>query len=277
MVVASKLQSKIESIQKLLSEVLDGLVPDDKEQLTKVIRYSVLNTGKRLRPLLVIETARIFGVENNDVVLVAAAIEMIHTYSLIHDDLPAMDNDDYRRGELTCHKKFNEYDAILAGDSLIPLAFETILAKTKQLTHEEKCKIMLIIAKAIGYQGMCLGQSLDLALEKTNRLKSQDEAELINTYKTGYLFKACVEIGCILGKSTAEDGRALVEYSLNFGKAFQLMDDLDDGEIDKKSIDATKNKIRNLVSECEKNLSLIKNRNDDAIETLKLIAEFCLK
>lgn len=276
MVVVSKLQLKIESIQKLLAEILNGLVPNDGEQLTRAIRYSILNTGKRLRPLLIIETARIFNVENDDVVLVAAAIEMIHTYSLIHDDLPAMDNDDYRRGELTCHRKFNEYDAILAGDSLIPLAFETILAKTKQLTFEKKCKIMLIISKAIGYKGMCLGQSLDLAFEKTGGLKSQNEAELINTYKTGYLFKACVEIGCILGRATEEEGRALIDYSLNFGKAFQLMDDLDDGEIEEKSVDTAKKKIQYLVDECRKNLSLIKNRNDDAIKTLELIAEFCL-
>ena len=273
------LKDIIKNTQDIISKRLNELIPDDDRLLTKAMRYSLLCKGKRLRPLLVIETAKIFntGVDYSDVITVASAIEMIHVFSLIHDDLPAMDNDDYRRGELTCHKKFTEYDALLAGDSLIPLAFETILTKTKGLTDDEKCKIILAISKAIGYKGMCLGQSLDVAFEKSNKVKTASEAEEINIYKTGYLFKSCIEIGCILGRVDTDDKNNLIEYSLSFGKAFQLMDDLEDEEIMKDDVETTKQKIVQLVDNCKKCLAKLKNKNEKGIRTLKLIAEFCLK
>lgn len=272
------LKEIIKKIQEIISKRLNELIPDDKEKLTKAIRYSLLGAGKRLRPLLIIETAKIFNTINNeDLVTVASAIEMIHVFSLIHDDLPAMDNDDYRRGKLTCHKKFNEYDAILAGDSLIPLASEIIITKTNSLTYEERCRIILAISKAIGYKGMCLGQSLDIEFEKSKKLKSSTEAETINTYKTGYLFKSCIEIGCILGKASKKDTEELINYSLNFGKAFQLMDDLEDNEIQNSDIQKTKEKIVQLVENCLEILSKINSKNENAIETLRLVAKFCLK
>ena len=211
----------IKKTQKTIYNKLDKLVPDDNNILTQAIRYSLLSKGKRLRPLLLTETSKLFNnYDISDVNVVASAIEMIHTYSLIHDDLPAMDNDDYRRGELTCHNKFTEYDAILAGDSLIPLAFETIITKTRKISLKDKCKIILSISQAIGYKGMCLGQSMDMSFSKIEKLKSDKDAEIINTYKTGYLFKTCIEIGCILGKINAENTKKLIEYSINFGKAF---------------------------------------------------------
>ncbi len=272
------LKEIIKKTQELISKRLNELIPDDKETLTKAIKYSLLGTGKRLRPLLIMETAKIFTKINaEDLATVASAIEMIHVFSLIHDDLPAMDNDDYRRGEPTCHKKFTEYDAILAGDSLIPLASEIIITKTNSLTYEKKCKIILAISKAIGYKGMCLGQSLDIEFEKSKKPKSALEAETINTYKTGYLFKSCIEIGCILGKAGKKDTEDLINYSLNFGKAFQLMDDLEDNEIQSGDIQKTKDKIVQLVNNCLEILDRLKGKNEDAIETLRLIAKFCLK
>ncbi len=273
------LKKIINETQEIIYKKLNELIPQDSESLTKAIRYSLLCKGKRLRPLLVMETAKIFGnyANMNDVITVAAAIEMIHIFSLIHDDLPAMDNDDYRRGELTCHKKFTEYDAILAGDSLIPLAFETILTKTKSLTDNEKCKIVLAISKAIGYKGMCLGQSLDIAFERSNKAKASSEAEAINIYKTGYLFKACIEIGCILGKANIEDTNSLIEYSLNFGKAFQLMDDLEDEEIRKEDVEEVKKKIIELVDNCNEILDGLKNKNERSLNVLRLLSDFCLK
>ena len=268
----------IKKTQKTIYNKLDKLVPDNNNVLTQAIRYSLLSKGKRLRPLLVMEISKLFNNCNiNDVKIVASAIEMIHTYSLIHDDLPAMDNDDYRRDALTCHKKFTEYDAILAGDSLIPLAFETIITKTRKISLKDKCKIILTISQAIGYKGMCLGQSMDMNFSKTQKLKTDTDAEIINTYKTGYLFKTCVEIGCILGKINTENTKKLIEYSINFGKAFQLMDDLDDNEIKNDNIINVKNTIKNLVDNCLKILDTINAKNKDSIEVLKMLAQFCLK
>ncbi len=277
-VMQKELQEIINKTQELVSLHMEKLVPSDDENLTKAIRYSLFCKGKRLRPLLVLETAKIFNIQNKDDLLtIACAVEMIHIFSLIHDDLPCMDNDDYRRGELTCHKKFNEYDALLAGDSLIPLSFETIISKTN-LSYEDKCKIILILSKAIGYKGMCLGQSLDMEFEKLNKSKTSTEAEKINIYKTGYLFKACIEIGCILGKADKNDTETLINFAINFGKAFQLADDIDDLEISNNEIEKTKIKIQKLVDESLKNLDNIKykNKNIYSIDILKLIAKFCI-
>ena len=277
-IMQKKLQEIINKTQELVSLHMEKLVPSDDENLTKAIRYSLFCKGKRLRPLLVLETAKIFNTQNKDDLLtIACAVEMIHIFSLIHDDLPCMDNDDYRRNELTCHKKFNEYDALLAGDSLIPLSFETIISKTN-LSYEDKCKIILILSKAIGYKGMCLGQSLDMEFEKSNKSKTSTEAEKINIYKTGYLFKACIEIGCILGKANEKDTKTLIDFAINFGKAFQLADDIDDLEISNNEIEKTKIKINQLVNESLKNLDNIKykNKNIDSIDILKLIAKFCI-
>lgn len=277
-VMQKELQEIINKTQELVSLHMEKLVPSDDENLTKAIRYSLFCKGKRLRPLLVLETAKIFNTQNKDDLLtIACAVEMIHIFSLIHDDLPCMDNDDYRRNELTCHKKFNEYDALLAGDSLIPLSFETIISKTN-LSYEDKCKIILILSKAIGYKGMCLGQSLDIEFEKLNKSKTSTEAEKINIYKTGYLFKACIEIGCILGKADKNDTETLINFAINFGKAFQLADDIDDLEISNDEVNKTKMKIQKLVDESLKNLDNIKykNKNIDSIDILKLIAKFCI-
>ena len=277
-IMQKELQEIINKTQELVSLHMEKLVPSDNENLTKAIRYSLFCKGKRLRPLLVLETAKIFNTQNKDDLLtIACAVEMIHIFSLIHDDLPCMDNDDYRRNELTCHKKFNEYDALLAGDSLIPLSFETIISKTN-LSYEDKCKIILILSKAIGYKGMCLGQSLDMEFEKSNKSKTSLEAEKINIYKTGYLFKACIEIGCILGKANEKDTKTLIDFAINFGKAFQLADDIDDLEISNNEIEQTKIKINKLVNESLKNLDNIeyKNKNINSINVLKLIAKFCI-
>ena len=277
-IMQKELQEIINKTQELVSLHMEKLVPNDDENLTKAIRYSVFCKGKRLRPLLVLETAKIFNTQNKDDLLtIACAVEMIHIFSLIHDDLPCMDNDDYRRNELTCHKKFNEYDALLAGDSLIPLSFETIISKTN-LSYEDKCKIILLLSKAIGYKGMCLGQSLDMEFEKLNKSKTSIEAEKINIYKTGYLFKACIEIGCILGKADKNDTETLINFAINFGKAFQLADDIDDLEISNDEVNKTKMKIQKLVDESLKNLDNIKykNKNIDSVDILKLIAKFCI-
>jgi len=274
--INTNLKNLILEIKSNVDKRISELIQNNEEKLTNAIKYSLLCNGKRLRPLLIIETARSLNCEYNenpDILTVACAIEMIHIFSLIHDDLPCMDNDNYRRGELTCHKKFNEYDALLAGDSLIALCFETIITKTKHLNFEEKCKIIEVISKAIGYQGMCLGQSLDIEFEKNKKSKSSDEAEKINILKTGFLFKACVEIGCILGKANKCQQEALINYSINFGKAFQLADDIKDNEINSSEIENVKGRILNLIKNCNDNLE--KLNNNKGINNLKLLTNYC--
>lgn len=273
----SKLNKIVDDTRFDIFKRIEELLPVDGNVLTDVIRYSLLNKGKRLRPLLIMETFKLFNNNvNKNILNIAVAIEMLHTFSLIHDDLPAMDNDDYRRGELTCHKKFNEYDAILAGDSLVFLAYEIILKET-DIEQDKKFKILLKISEALGYKGMCLGQSLDLDFEKNSKQKRSEDADKINILKTGCLFKACIEIGCILGEASDIDTKNMIDFSMGFGKAFQLADDLDDNEIIEEDINCIKEKIKLLVKGCIKSLDMINTDNIDSLKNLKLIAEFCKK
>ena len=140
------LKNTIEKNQKLINDTLNKLITPNGNILTDAIRYSLLQNSKRLRSLFIIETIKLFKKPDQNTIIIASAIEMIHIFSLIHDDLPAMDNDDYRRGQLTCHKKWKEYNAILAGDSLILLAIQTIIEKTS-ISFTKKNKIILSIKK----------------------------------------------------------------------------------------------------------------------------------
>jgi geranylgeranyl pyrophosphate synthase len=267
------LKKILKNIKILVDKKLNELIPEDGNKLTEAVRYSLFSGGKRLRPMLVIETAKLLGVESKDVIISACAIEMLHTYSLIHDDLPAMDNDDYRRGKLSSHKKFDEETAILAGDSLLTMSFEILSGCLKETSAEKRCKMIEILSRAGGYKGMCLGQSMDLAYEKSGKLKSKEEAGKINKLKTGALFRACVEIGCVLGNATEIEQKSLVSFAENFGQAFQLRDDLEDGEIDKESIEIIKEKIHILIDNCFENLKVF---NESKTECFKELARFCI-
>jgi geranylgeranyl pyrophosphate synthase len=223
--------------------------------------------------MLIIETAKLLGVEDDDVIISACAVEMLHTYSLIHDDLPAMDNDDFRRGKPSSHKKFNEETAILAGDSLLTMSFEILSVHLKNRDFETRCKIIEILSKAAGFRGMCLGQSMDLMYEKSGKLKSGKEAEKINKLKTGALFKACMEIGVVLGKANATEFNALILFAEHFGQAFQLRDDLEDKEIDETNIDMIKGKIALLIHNCFESLNIF---DAGKVIAFKELARFCL-
>lgn len=203
------------------------LLPQGEDRLSQAMRYSALSPGKRLRPFIVLQTAKILNVPEQYALRVAAAIEIIHSYSLIHDDLPAMDNDDYRRGMPSCHKKFGEACAILAGDALLTLAFE-ILADEK--THPDsniRCELVRILATSIGTEGIAGGQMLDLLYEREVLAEYQ---QLVHTQymKTAKLFMACTEMAAVLGNASELDKQALLEYAKNFGLAFQFIDDLAD-------------------------------------------------
>lgn len=190
--------------------------------LSSAIRHSLLAPGKRLRPLLVLMAAQACGSEIEDAVPAACAVEMVHTYSLIHDDLPAMDDDDLRRGLPSCHIKFGEANAILAGDALLAQAFEVLA--TRSPNDQAAARSCAILARAAGSEALVGGQADDLAFE--NKGGTIEQLEAIHRRKTGALFIACLELGAVVADAGAEKIAALRTYGKCLGLAFQITDDL---------------------------------------------------
>lgn len=229
--VSPTLAATMADAAKSVADALDRLLPKSdfpERKLFDAMRYGALNGGKRLRPFLVMSAAKIFGVADDCALRAAAAVECIHCYSLIHDDLPAMDNSDLRRGKPTAHKQFDEATAILAGDALLTLAFE-ILADSR--THEDpqvRCKLVTALAKASGVHGMVGGQMLDLIAETTQL--DIGAITRLQRLKTGELIAFSAEAGAILGKASVQHHNALRAYAHDLGLAFQIIDDLLDAE-----------------------------------------------
>jgi farnesyl diphosphate synthase len=192
------------------------------------MRYSTLGGGKRLRPFLVMEGARLFGVNENCALRVACAIEMVHCYSLVHDDLPAMDNDDLRRGRPTTHIKYDEATAILAGDGLLTRAFEVLAHPSTHGDAQVRADLVLALAAAAGAEGMVGGQMIDLAAE--HQALDINTITRLQRLKTGALIAFSAEAGAILGKAPAAARQALIGYAHDLGLAFQIADDLLDTE-----------------------------------------------
>ncbi|RWI28342.1 polyprenyl synthetase family protein [Mesorhizobium sp.] len=194
------------------------------QRLMEAMRHGVLNGGKRLRPFLVMESAALFSADGEAALRVAAALECVHCYSLIHDDLPAMDDDDLRRGQPTVHKAFDEATAILAGDALLALAFDIIADEATMLPAERRAALVLALARAAGAGGMVGGQMLDLDAERIR----PEEAGIIRlqAMKTGALIRFACEAGAILAGAPAADRERLAEFGSAIGLAFQLADDL---------------------------------------------------
>lgn len=193
-------------------------------RVIEAMRYSALSGGKRLRPFLTVECAGLFGVSSEAAMNTAAAIECVHTYSLIHDDLPAMDNDDFRRGKPSCHKQFGEAAAILAGDGLLTFAFELLANRIVHPDAQVRCDLIRTIAKAAGVRGMVGGQMMDLDAE--NQQLDADEIIRLQRLKTGEMFAVSCEAGAILGKAPENLRNALRRYAHDMGLAFQITDDL---------------------------------------------------
>jgi len=216
----------------LTDRILDRLIavpPGPEARVFQAMRYSALAPGKRLRPFLVLAGAELFGVKQSCVLQVAAAIEMVHSYSLIHDDLPAMDNSDLRRGRPTCHKEFDEATAILAGDGLLTLAFEVLAHPDTHGDPTVRCELVSSLAQAAGSQGMVGGQMIDLLAENDPTLDIGAITRL-QRLKTGALIAFSCEAGAILGKTTADARSAMRGYAHDLGLAFQIADDLLDVE-----------------------------------------------
>jgi len=216
---------------------LDLLLPvgdGPERRLREAMRYATLEGGKRLRPFLVIQTASLFNVSGRSARRVAAAVEMIHSYSLVHDDLPAMDDDDLRRGRPTVHKQYDEATAILAGDGLLTRAFEILAAPDTHSDPNVRCELVMELAAAAGDFGMVAGQMLDL-LAESMRL-DMPEITRLQQMKTGRLIAFSCEAGAILGKAPPRQRQALKAYAHDIGLAFQIADDLLDAEGDPATV-----------------------------------------
>jgi len=229
--MATELDQLLHSYTQQVDAQLELIIPQaagPASKLYKAMRYSVFNGGKRVRPALCFAAADAIGASNSNTAKVAAAVEMIHAYSLIHDDLPAMDDDDLRRGVPTCHIKFDEATAILAGDGLQSLAFKQ-LTELANLPASINLELIAILSDLAGCNGMVSGQAVDLA--STGKQLSADELDYMHNHKTGALIKASVVMGALATDQATDDQiEALKQYARAIGLAFQIQDDILDVE-----------------------------------------------
>ena len=221
----SEFEKLLTSYQNRINSKLESLLPSDDSILSEAIRYSVLGGGKRLRPILVYLIGELGNAKNDSLDILAGSVEIIHCYSLIHDDLPSMDDDDLRRGKPTTHKKYDEATAILAGDALQPLAFEFI--SNLDTSDSNKISIVNCLANACGYLGMVGGQIKDIHSKEINTVHDLD---IIHSQKTGRLIQASLETSGILSGLDQKDIDSLSKYGEKIGLAFQIQDDIIDIE-----------------------------------------------
>ncbi|CAN7338643.1 polyprenyl synthetase family protein [Rhizobium sp. LjRoot30] len=294
-VFETRLDDNAAKVAALLAELLaDSPSPDEIQRpprLMAAMRHGVLNGGKRLRPFLVIESAALFSGDPQAALRIGAALECVHCYSLVHDDLPAMDDDDVRRGKPTVHIAFDEATAILAGDSLLTLAFDIVAAPETGLSDRQKTEIILCLARASGIGGMAGGQMFDLAAEQ----QAPDEKGIIvlQAMKTGALIRFACEAGAIIAGAAADDRARLRLFGEKIGLAFQLADDLLDLTADPETMgkatgkDAARGKgtlpalhgqawtearLTALIAEAADILSVYGNRADILLDTARFIA-----
>jgi geranylgeranyl diphosphate synthase, type II len=194
--------------------------------LKQAMEYSLFARAKRIRPILALQAGKLFGARQEKILDIVVAIEHLHTYSLIHDDLPCMDDTDYRRGIETCHKKFGEDIATLAGDALLTLAWDTIIVRSREQGFSDKVIVDLIsiLSRAIGADGMIAGQVLDLQAER--RKSSLKEVSEIHEYKTGKLFVGSLQVGGVLAGASEMELKLLSDFGEHFGMVFQITDDI---------------------------------------------------
>ncbi|WP_264682852.1 MULTISPECIES: polyprenyl synthetase family protein [unclassified Wolbachia] len=253
-----------ETTKNLLVVEVNKLLPENSEnKLISAMRYVLLAPAKHIRSFLVIASSSIFNIKVEKAITAAAAIEFIHAYSLIHDDLPCMDNSDTRRGQPSCHKKFGEATAVLAGDALLTLAFEVLSLLN--------CEIIKVLSQAIGMKGMVGGQILDIDAD-LNKIKE------IHLMKTAKLFAASCEIGAIIGNATTKERRALYNYGINLGLIFQAKDDIEDYEQDKTNNlmsvlgkNEMENYIDSLFKQASDNLSTLSGNTNDLYDLLNQV------
>jgi farnesyl diphosphate synthase len=295
---AKRLDKTAEETEALLGQLLADKLETDEiarpKRLMDAMRYSSLGGGKRLRPFLVVESAAVFGVPRDSALLVGAALECIHCYSLVHDDLPAMDNSDLRRGRPTLHKKTDDATAILAGDALLTLAFDIV---TRDEIHRDATVRLLLtraLARASGIGGMVGGQMLDLAGEGRFGDREPVDVARLQQMKTGALLRFGCIAGALLGQASAKEYQALDDYGKALGEAFQIADDLLDVEGDAAAlgkpagadaalgkttfvtqlgIEGAKQRVRDLLARGDSALSIFGAKGDVLRATSRFVAE----
>ncbi|WP_342725189.1 polyprenyl synthetase family protein [Bradyrhizobium sp. B097] len=295
---SKRLDQTAEDTEALLAKLLSDATESDEivrpKRLIEAMRYSSLGGGKRLRPFLAVESAAVFGIPRESALLVGAALECIHCYSLIHDDLPAMDNSDLRRGRPTLHKAYDDATAILAGDALLTIAFDII---TRDAIHKDAQVRLLLtraLARASGIGGMAGGQILDLAGEGRFGDREPVDVARVQQMKTGALLRFGCIAGAILGQSSQKEYQALDDYGKALGEAFQIADDLLDVEGDAAAlgkpagadavlgkttfvtqlgIDGAKQRVRDLLARADAALSVFGNRGDVLRAAARFVAE----
>jgi farnesyl diphosphate synthase len=233
MAFSQRLAQAATLLEARLAELFDGMAADGTPpRLLAAMRHAALGGGKRIRPFLLIECAGLFGVQPVATLSAAAALECVHCYSLVHDDLPAMDDDDLRRGRPTVHKAFDEWTAILAGDALLTAAFEVLASPDTHPDAGVRAELAVGLARASGGAGMVGGQCLDLEADKLGQPPRPTLAGVrrLQAMKTGALIRYACEAGAILGGGDGEQRRALIAYGERLGRAFQIADDLLDVE-----------------------------------------------
>ncbi|MCK4245081.1 MAG: polyprenyl synthetase family protein [Candidatus Omnitrophica bacterium] len=261
-----KINNYLKEKKLLIDQALDYYLPSSKKRpksLHQAMRYSIFSGGKRLRPLLVLIATEICAGKIKRAMPLACGLEMIHTYSLIHDDLPAMDNSDFRRGKKSCHKRFGEATAILAGDALLTLAFE-ILARTKN--HQ----IITEVSQAIGSEGMVAGQIADLQYQ--GKSPNRKIVRYIREHKTGNLIAVSLKTGGILARANEKRIKHLTEFGKSFGITFQIYDDLKDREL-KGEENIALTQIETLKKRMEKEASLLGKKG----EILKELTDYIFR
>lgn len=300
----SRLASAGQAMEAALGELLaDQALPGEiarPGRLIEAMRYAALGGGKRLRPFLLKESARILGAEGPHILRAAASVELIHCYSLVHDDLPAMDNDDLRRGRPTTHCAYDEATAILVGDSLLTLAFDVLADAATDSDPAIRADLVLTLARASGLGGMAGGQMFDLAAEGrfteggAPLALSKDEILRLQAMKTGALITASAEMGAIIGRADPQGRKALRSYGHLLGQAFQIADDLLDVESDTATlgkaagkdseagkatlvgllgIDAARERLAGLVAEAEKALDPLPGDTEVLKQAARFVAE----
>jgi geranylgeranyl diphosphate synthase type II len=272
------LQDYVEIKQKKINLTLQKLLPKKNEDiLSKAIHYSVFSGGKRFRPILCIAAYEMFMPENENILKIASSLELFHTFTLIHDDLPCMDNDDYRRGKLTSHKVFGEPMALLAGDALFNLGYEVII--NSKISNEAKVKTIKEISLSLGIRGVVGGQAKDIT--KNSKLNI---AQLKEIYlgKTASLIEASVKIGGIVANLNQDQLTALSCYGENLGLGFQIMDDVieaKEGQSKEKNY-VTLLGLKNAQNEAKKTIEKARkplNIFGENAKILKCIAEWCIE
>ena len=291
MTFPAELERVAEAVEARLERLLAPVQSPGDGKLAEAMRYAALGGGKRLRPFILIESARLFGIGEEQALPAACALECVHCYSLVHDDLPAMDDDAIRRGRPTLHLAFDEATAILAGDALLTLAFEILSDPATHPDADVRAELVLLLAKAAGWRGMALGQALDLSPEGAGF--GAKEIATMQALKTGALFRFACEAGAVLGRAAQSGRTALAAYAAAFGQAFQLADDLLDAEGDATALgkavakdeargkatlvallgpDAAKAKLAGLVAEAEAALAPFGAKAKTLIEAARFVA-----